>query len=146
MLCKHCIAFPLNEDMTDDGVWPPKSLIISPFTNYNFSQKLLQILHKCFWPTRNQIWSALIIISSKKVADLIFCVYLILCILCISYLLSFAYILSFVSIRPHLPLRQEEDQGRRQGWRDRLFGSYSDVCLIEVGSFFGSRFYNFLAW
>ena len=26
----------------------------------------------------------------------------------------------------------QEDQSRRQGWRDRLFGSYSDVCLIEV--------------
>jgi len=30
-----------------------------------------------------------------------------------------------------LPDTEQEDQGRRQGWRDRLFGSYSDVCLIE---------------
>ena len=29
----------------------------------------------------------------------------------------------------------QEDQSRRPGWRDRLFGSYSDVCLIEVCCF-----------
>ena len=164
MLCKHCIAILLSADMTDDGIWASKkSLIISVCHKLQFISKTIT-KHPQIWnalpPTSCCTLSFLyclshhtyipgrringggkaggVILLFSRWAFLCLCLFHCLC-LCHpehSHQLIESDSRIVLCADPPLNIQCQEEQGRRQGWRDRLFGSYSDVCLIEVGCFF----------
>ena len=74
MLCKHCIASLLNEDMTDDGVWPPEIFHDLSFHKLQYISKTITITPQMFLTTIIQNIKCSISFPNK-VAHLIFCVY-----------------------------------------------------------------------
>ena len=102
--------------MTDDGVWPRKISYSHSLSQIEkLSVSIYPLLSFFFWGRGAVFFVTEIIISPQKGPP---------------FIPNLLCITGYPSLTPW-----QEDQARRQGWRDRLFGSYSDVCLIEVEFF-----------